>query len=194
MDHTIVELLLRFLLTLAFNAVQMRIVVKHNSDSKTHIFSFVIISIIVFFLSHALRTFDMQLGMAIGMFAVFGIVRYRTESLKTQEMTYLFSAIGIAVINALSGDLMGWAELLTIDGLVLVLIYILERFLVADSPSPTHKKLSINLSIAELQSDHINTHLSALGKDLNIHIIQYTVTKVDYTLGTAQIQVLYERE
>jgi len=70
-------------LLLIFNIVQMRIVSKHGYESRKIVYSFFIISVVVFFLAHALRTFDMQIGMAIGMFAVFGIVRYRTEALKT---------------------------------------------------------------------------------------------------------------
>ncbi|GIR99599.1 MAG: hypothetical protein CM15mP102_04200 [Flavobacteriales bacterium] len=55
------------------------------------------ISLIVFFLCFTLKNFDLNLGMALGLFAIFGIIRYRTQPLQTEEMTYLFITIGMAV-------------------------------------------------------------------------------------------------
>ena len=78
-DNALLELLTRFALTLLFNIVQMRIVSKHAPESRKNVYSFFIISVVVFFLANALGSFNMQIGMAIGMFAVFGIVRYRTD-------------------------------------------------------------------------------------------------------------------
>ena len=145
-ESPFVDLLLRFALTLLFNMVQMRIVSKHGPESRKNVYSFFIISVVVFFLSSTLRSFDMQIGMAIGMFAVFGIVRYRTETLRPQEMTYLFAAIGIAVINALSGEGAGWIELLVINGLVLMFIYLLEKFLLTEKKKQVHHKLNVTIS------------------------------------------------
>ena len=60
--------------------------------------------------------------MALGLFAIFGIIRYRTEPLKTEEMTYLFVTIGMAVINALSEEFLSIIELSIINFIVLVFI------------------------------------------------------------------------
>jgi membrane protein implicated in regulation of membrane protease activity len=154
-DSPLLDVFFRFLLTLAFNAAQMRIIGKHSEESRQNVYSFCIISVVVFFLAHTLSTFEMQLGMAIGMFAVFGIVRYRTEALKPQEMTYLFSAIGIAVINALASIGMGWSELVWINVVVLLLVYVLERFLNKNTQEEKvqTKKISVVLSVAELDQE-----------------------------------------
>ena len=193
-DSPLLDVFFRFLLTLAFNAAQMRIIGKHSEESRQNVYSFFIISVVVFFLAHTLSTFEMQLGMAIGMFAVFGIVRYRTEALKPQEMTYLFSAIGIAVINALASIGMGWSELVWINVVVVVLVYVLERFLNKNTQEEKAqtKKISVVLSVAELDQEIIAQKVMELEKKLGLKIQTHQISKIDYTLGTAQLTVVYE--
>ncbi|MDC1028522.1 DUF4956 domain-containing protein [Schleiferiaceae bacterium] len=193
-DNALLELLTRFALTLIFNLVQMRIVSKHGRESRKNVYSFFIISVVVFFLAHALRTFDMQIGMAIGMFAVFGIVRYRTEALRPQEMTYLFAAIGIAVINALSSGTEGWLELVVVNALVLGFIYLLERFLLTEEEQePSLQKINVTLPVADLDQKVFDEKIETLAQQMQMTVVRVHVSKVDYALGTAQIQVYYEK-
>ena len=193
-DNALLELLTRFALTLIFNLVQMRIVSKHGRESRKNVYSFFIISVVVFFLAHALRTFDMQIGMAIGMFAVFGIVRYRTEALRPQEMTYLFAAIGIAVINALSSGADGWLELVVVNTLVLGFIYLLERFLLTEEEQePSLQKINVTLPVADLDQKVFDEKIETLAQQIQMTVVRVHVSKVDYALGTAQSQVYYEK-
>jgi uncharacterized membrane protein len=193
-DNALLELLTRFALTLIFNLVQMRIVSKHGRESRKNVYSFFIISVVVFFLAHTLRTFDMQIGMAIGMFAVFGIVRYRTEALRPQEMTYLFAAIGIAVINALSSGAEGWLELVVVNTLVLGFIYLLERFLLTEEEQePSLQKINVTLPVADLDQKVFDEKIETLAQQMQMTVVRVHVSKVDYALGTAQIQVYYEK-
>ncbi len=192
-ESPFVDLLLRFALTLLFNMVQMRIVSKHGPESRKNVYSFFIISVVVFFLSSTLRSFDMQIGMAIGMFAVFGIVRYRTETLRPQEMTYLFAAIGIAVINALSGEGAGWIELLVINALVLIFIYLLEKFLLTEKKKQVHHKLNVTLSVEDLPKASMDAKMKELETKMGMEVRHVHISKVDYTSGTVQLQVYYEK-
>ena len=187
-DNALIELLTRFALTLVFNLVQMRIVSKHGRESRKNVYSFFIISVVVFFLAHALRTFDMQIGMAIGMFAVFGIVRYRTEALRPQEMTYLFAAIGIAVINALSSGAEGWLELVVVNALVLGFIYLLERFLLTEEEQePSLQKINVTLPVADLDQKVFDEKIETLAQQMQMTVVQEPVSTVYYSLGTVQI-------
>ena len=131
-------LFIKFALMVVYNLIQMRIVSVHNRTTRTNVSSFFIIAVVVFFLSYVLSTFEMQIGLAIGMFAIFGIVRYRTEPLRPQEMTYLFASLGVAVINALSSDEISLTELVLINATVLACVYILEKFLL-DKTSETKR-------------------------------------------------------
>jgi Ca2+/Na+ antiporter len=193
-DNALLELLTRFALTLLFNIVQMRIVSKHAPESRKNVYSFFIISVVVFFLANALGSFNMQIGMAIGMFAVFGIVRYRTEALRPQEMTYLFAAIGIAVINALSSGTEGWLELVVVNTLVLAFIYLLERFLLTEEKEePALQKVNVTLPVSELDQEVFDARIATLAAQMQVQVVRVHISKVDYALGTAQIQVYYEK-
>ena len=193
-DNALLELLTRFALTLLFNIIQMRIVSKHAPESRKNVYSFFIISVVVFFLANALGSFNMQIGMAIGMFAVFGIVRYRTEALRPQEMTYLFAAIGIAVINALSSGAQGWLELAVVNTLVLAFIYLLERFLLTEEKEePALQKVNVTLPVSELDQAVFDARIATLAAQMQVQVVRVHISKVDYALGTAQIQVYYEK-
>ena len=193
-DNALLELLTRFALTLLFHIVQMRIVSKHAPESRKNVYSFFIISVVVFFLANALGSFNMQIGMAIGMFAVFGIVRYRTEALRPQEMTYLFAAIGIAVINALSSGTEGWLELVVVNTLVLAFIYLLERFLLTEEKEePALQKVNVTLPVSELDQAVFDARIATLAAQMQVQVVRVHISKVDYALGTAQIQVYYEK-
>ena len=193
-DNALLELLTRFALTLLFNIIQMRIVSKHAPESRKNVYSFFIISVVVFFLANALGSFNMQIGMAIGMFAVFGIVRYRTEALRPQEMTYLFAAIGIAVINALSSGAEGWLELVVVNTLVLAFIYLLERFLLTEEKEePALQKVNVTLPVSDLDQPVFDTRIATLAAQMQVQVVRVHISKVDYALGTAQIQVYYEK-
>ena len=193
-DNALLELLTRFALTLLFNIVQMRMVSKHAPESRKNVYSFYIISVVVFFLANALGSFNMQIGMAIGMFAVFGIVRYRTEALRPQEMTYLFAAIGIAVINALSSGTEGWLELVVVNTLVLAFIYLLERFLLTEEKEePALQKVNVTLPVSELDQAVFDARIATLAAQMQVQVVRVHISKVDYAFGTAQIQVYYEK-
>ena len=69
------------------------------------------------------------MGLALGLFAIFGIIRYRTNSIPTKEMTYLFVIIGISVINALSGEKVSYAELIFANMAIVATMWILELIL-----------------------------------------------------------------
>jgi len=85
------------------------------------------IAIIVFFLCFTLKKFELDLGMALGLFAIFGIIRYRTDPIQIKEMTYLFVIIGISVINSLANKKMSYAELLLANTIVVLALYIIEK-------------------------------------------------------------------
>ncbi len=96
------DLGIRFLITLLFVSLLIVLGSFKKENPKRNTYTYFVISTVVFFLCFTLNTLDLNLGMALGLFAIFGIIRYRTETIKAQEMTYLFAFIGLAVINSLA--------------------------------------------------------------------------------------------
>ncbi len=99
------ELLIRF----AFNAIVVTIIIHllyyPKSRRKDYYFTFSLIAVSIFFLIFLLGGVKLKVGFALGLFAIFGIIRYRTESMPVREMTYLFVIIAISVINAIATHL-----------------------------------------------------------------------------------------
>ncbi len=110
-DDDVWKLLVRFAVNVVFLTLVVRLVYYRHSGTKDFIFTYFMINILVFFICFTLKKFDLGLGMALGLFAIFGILRYRTDTIPIKEMTYLFIVIGVAVINSLANKNMSYAEL-----------------------------------------------------------------------------------
>ena len=110
-----------------FNLVVITIVVRYIyypiTNNKDYLFTYFLISLTVLLLCILLDIVKLQLGFALGLFAIFGIIRYRTDPIAIKEMTYLFLVIGISVINALSNKKISHAELLFANLLIVFITY-----------------------------------------------------------------------
>ena len=120
------QLLFRF----TFNSVVMWIIIHwfyyRKSRRRDYYFTFALISVSIFFLIFLLGSVKMKIGFALGLFAIFGIIRYRTEQMPVREMTYLFVLIAISVINALSTTI-SLAELFLTNGIFIFCIWFREH-------------------------------------------------------------------
>ncbi len=96
------ELVLRFAFDLLVTLIIVRLIYYPKNKRKDYLFTYILIGMSVFLLCILLESVDLQLGFALGLFAIFGIIRYRTNSMPIKEMTYLFLIIAVSVINALS--------------------------------------------------------------------------------------------
>jgi hypothetical protein len=98
-------LLIRFVINLAVTVFIIRIMYYPKTRRRDYFFTFIVTSTTIFMLLFMLDTVKLQVGFALGLFAIFGILRYRTDTMPIREMTYLFLIIGISVINALAKNL-----------------------------------------------------------------------------------------
>tara|TARA_Y100000385_G_C13015823_1_gene603797 strand:- start:721 stop:1329 length:609 start_codon:yes stop_codon:yes gene_type:complete len=126
-DDDLLKLLVRLSINLSFIFLIVNVLYTKKSSKESYTFSFYVISLIVFFLCFTLKKFELGLGMALGLFAIFGILRYRTNTLPIKEMSYLFVVIGISVINALANSKMSYAEIFATNSIVSFAIFLLER-------------------------------------------------------------------
>ena len=93
------NILLRFLITLFVLFIVIRLIYYRYSRRERRAFSFFQMGIMIFLVCILLKNVEIQLGMALGLFAIFAILRFRSRNLSLREMTYFFTVIGIAVIN-----------------------------------------------------------------------------------------------
>lgn len=96
------DMMLRFGLNLLATIFVIIFVYFRATGKRSYVFTYILISTTIFFLCFLLGSIDLQLGFALGLFAIFGIIRYRTDTIPIREMTYLFLVITLSVINALA--------------------------------------------------------------------------------------------
>ena len=85
------------------------------------------LNIVVFFICFTMKKLELDLGLALGLFAVFGVLRYRTDAIRPKEMTYLFIVIGIAVINSLANKKTSYAEVALVNSVIFATTMLKER-------------------------------------------------------------------
>jgi hypothetical protein len=126
-SNNLVELLIRFLLNLVVTVFVVNYVYFRATGKRTYVFTYIMISTTVFFLCFLLGNIDLQLGFALGLFAIFGIIRYRTDTIPIREMTYLFLVITISIINALARRDVSYSEILLTNLAFMVTTWVMER-------------------------------------------------------------------
>ena len=190
--------LIRFSVNTGF-ITSMILIISKQMVLRRFSFSFLMISLIVFFLCFTLKNFDLNLGMALGLFAIFGIIRYRTQPLQTEEMTYLFITIGMAVINALSGDFLSVSELIIINLTVILFIIFGELILMKFSYNKVHPLAEdinrrIILQIGYTDGDFkkiIDDEINKQEKIFNINVKTYKIYRIDKNLNIITVHVYY---
>jgi hypothetical protein len=171
-------LLMRLLINLTFLTIIIRFLYYSKTKRKDYLFTYYLIGTITFFLCFGLKKLDIDTGMGLGLFAIFGIIRYRTDAIEIKEMTYLFLIIGISVVNALASNQVSISEMALINVTVVIMTFILEyKWLVKHETRKTINYERIDLIIPE--------KYEAMKSDL------VEVGKIDFLNDTAQIRIYY---
>ena len=184
------KLLFKFGINFIFLIIIVRLIYYKIKDDKDYVFTFIMFNILTFFICFLLRKVPMQMGFALGLFAVFGILRYRTEAIPIRQMTYLFIVIGISMINALSNKSISVFELIFTNGFITLITYLIDRVwfqTIEESKNILYEK--IDLIKPENQEDLIQDLKERTG--LPIHAVK--IVKIDFLRDTASITIYYNR-
>lgn len=125
--ETLTRLAFDFGLNLLFGWILVRLIYQTTAKRKDYVFTFMMVSSAVFLLCRLLSGVELDLAFALGLFAIFGIIRYRTNPVPIREMTYLFVVISLAVMNALAPLAAAWPALLIGNIALLSLAFLLDR-------------------------------------------------------------------
>ena len=101
-DDDFYKMMFRFFLNISFLTIIIQWLYYSTVKKRDYLFTYYMIGIIVFFLCFTLKKYELDIGMALGLFAIFGIIRYRTNPIPIKEMTYLFIIIGVSDKKATS--------------------------------------------------------------------------------------------
>jgi len=190
-DDDILKMLVRFGVNIVVVLLLVLLCYRRHQGSGNYIFSFLLLNVMVFFICFTFKKFDLGLGMALGLFAIFGIIRYRTDAIRVKEMTYLFVVVGIAVINALSNKKTSYAELAATNAIILSAACILEQSLIS---TPKRRQSIVYDNLALLAPGEEAELLQDIAQRTGIVGERVKVSKIDLKKGVANIVVHYSHD
>jgi hypothetical protein len=182
------KLMSRLGLDLAFTWIVVSRVYARLYGSREFVFTYYILNVITLVMCLLLRKVPMELGFALGLFGVFGILRYRTEPIRMRDLTYLFVVIGIAILNGVANKKIGLLELVAVQVVIVAITAAIEL-------APRHRGggqapvLYDNLALlhpgreAELHAD--------LGRRLGVHVLRVQIHRIDLLRDAAEITVCF---
>ena len=178
-----------------FNLIIITTIVRYIyypvTKNKDYLFTYFLISLTVFLLCVLLDSVKLQLGFALGLFAIFGIIRYRTDPIPIKEMTYLFLVIGISVVNALSNKKISHAELVFANLLIVFVTYGMERLWLLKAEirkNITYEKIEL---IAPERREEL---IADLKERTGLNISRIEIRRIDFLKDTANLRVFYYEE
>ncbi len=187
-DDDAIALLVRLFVNTTVLTLLIRYLYYPKTKRKDYLFTYYLIGTITFFLCFGLKKLDIDTGMGLGLFAIFGIIRYRTDAIEIKEMTYLFLIIGISVVNSLASNQISLTEVLIINFFVLLLTFVLEKlWLVKHETRKTINYERIDLITPE-KYDELKEDLE---KRTGITINRIEIGKIDFLTDTAQVRIYY---
>jgi len=182
------ELILRFLFNLLVVLVLIRLIYYSVARRKDYLFTYILIGTVVFLLCYLLENVKLQLGLALGLFAIFGIIRYRTNPIAIKEMTYLFIVIGISVMNALANKKISYSELIFTNFAVIAVTYGLEKIWLLRHES---RKTVIYEKIDLIKSKNYNLLIKDLEERTGLKINRIEIGRIDFLRDSARIRIYY---
>ena len=190
MNADLWQLLVRFVFNDVVTGAIVGFLYYPKCRRRDYSFTFMLISISIFMMIFLLGSVKVKIGFALGLFAIFGIIRYRTESMPVREMTYLFVIIALSVINALSITF-SWAELFATNLLFFFSVMVTEwsKWLRHVS-TKTIKYDRIEL----ITPEHRQELIADLTQRTGLNILKVEIGDLDFLKDMAIIRISYEPE
>lgn len=182
------EMLIRFGINLLVCWIITHFFYYRKSHRRDYYFTYILFSTAIFFILYQLQNMKIEVGIALGLFGIFSMIRYRTEQLPIREMTYLFVLIGISIING-AGLTSSYTAFIVTNLLFILIIFLLE------SLGFSHKeanKIILYEKIELIQPERREELLADLHQRTGLDIIDVQIGSIDFLKDTAWIKVTYK--
>lgn len=156
-----------------------------KNKNKELFFTYFIFNVAIFLLTFLLNQVKISMGAAFGLFAVFSMLRYRTEGISVKDMTYLFIVIAIGLISAIQLE---YYELGIINGILVIATFVLDGGVIFKKES--FRKINYE-KIELIKVQNYNKLLEDLRERTGLNIHRVTINKVDFLKDTASINAYY---
>lgn len=187
-DEDFYTLVFRLVINLFFITLIIRFMYYPIAKRKDYLFTYYLIGMITFFLCFGLKKLDIDTGMGLGLFAIFGIIRYRTDAIEIKEMTYLFVIIGLSVVNSLASNKISVAEMAVINIAVVSITYVLEYLWLVKHET---RKTIVYERIDLIKPERYDEMMEDLKERTGLPINRFDVGKINFLDDTAQVRIYY---
>ena len=184
------NLLLRFTFNLFVSWIITYLIYKKKRGSNEYCVTFMAFASAMFLLIFLMDSVKLQIGLTLGLFAIFGVIRYRTETVPVREMTYLFIIITVAVINGLALNI-SYAELVIANLLIIGLLTVMEFVIGRNKKSRLSTKIVLYDRIENIVPERRADLVADLEKRLGVSVERLEIGHVDFLKDSAWIKVSY---
>jgi hypothetical protein len=189
-NQTFLGIMARFAIHIAFLFILIRMIYFRYSKKEKFLFTFFLLGIITFFISSMLRTVYVDIGMAMGLFAIFGILRLRSRNFSVKDMAYTFTTIGISVINSLKILKFPMFGVILINLIIIASALILEKYILrhkCDSHTITYENIPL------LRPDKEQKLLRDVSLLTGREVQKINILNVDYKRQIARLEIFYRQ-
>ena len=158
-----------------------------KSRRGDYYFTYMLFSMAIFFILYLLQNMKVEVGIALGLFGIFSMIRYRTEQLPIREMTYLFVLIGISIING-AGMATSYVSFVSVNVLFILVVWVLEAVGMANRKAQkiiTYEKIDL------IKPDRREEVMADLRERTGLDIVKVQVGSIDFLRDTALLKVTY---
>jgi hypothetical protein len=189
-NESIWGVLIRFALNLLFLIILIRVLYFRYSKKENFMFTFFLIGITVFFICSMLKDIRIDVGIGLGLFAIFSILRFRTRNFNVKDMAYTFTTIGISVINSVTDiGKVTVIGLLIINLIILISVLVLEEHLKKNMFS----KYSIFYDNLELlKPGNVHKLIKDISGKTGLNVIKVKIRNIDFKRQTAELEVYFK--
>jgi len=174
---------------MVFLFILIRFIYFRYSKKEKFLFTFFLIGITVFFICSMLRKVEINVGIGLGLFAIFAILRFRTRNFSTKDMAYIFATIGVSVINSLSMTDFPFVGFLIINVIIVLSTFLLEEFLRKNSFN-SHTIIYDNLNL--LKPGSKNKLLKDLSSRTGLKILKVKIRSINFKRDTAELDIFFK--
>jgi len=187
------NIIVRFSFNLVIAFVIIKLIYHRDYKGNDFVFTYFMFNTVIFFFAYILGNLDINMAFGFGLFAVFAILRYRTDPIPIKEMTYLFIVITIGVINALSANQVVFTELLFANLSIVLLTFILERHWVNNLPdNGLSSKTIVYNDMEMIKPENHQALINDIAQKTGLSVISIKVGRINFTENHANIKLYYK--
>ena len=187
------NIFIRFSFNLFIAFVIIKLIYHRDYKGNDFVFTYFMFNTLIFFFAYILGNLDINMAFGFGLFAVFAILRYRTDPIPIKEMTYLFIVITIGVINALSNNQVVFIELLFANVTIVLLTFLLERHWVNNLPdNGLSSKTVVYNNMEMIKPENHQALIDELAQKTGLSIVSCKIGRLNFVENQVNVKLYYK--